>query len=219
MRNLVILGNTPFAERLYYYISFEGVDKVIAFTQEADYITNCRLHELPVLPFEELASRIDRDFEIILGIGYTRMNSLRRSLYDMCINNGYKIATYISTNAISYTKNIGIGCFIAPGCIIGPNCALGNGNYLGSSVVLSHDNVVGDFNFMSTNSVFGGYSKVGNNCFFGLHSTIKDNIEIADNNLIGSQTNVLKSIINTGGVFIGNPARQLVDRESDKITI
>lgn len=200
MRNLVFFGNTPFAERLYYYISFEGVDKVIAFTQEADFITNGRLHELPVLPFDELPSYLDKNFEIILGIGYTNMNALRAKLYKKCIKKGYKVATYVSTSALTYTNNIGMGCFLAPGCIIGPGCKLGNGNYLGSSVVLSHDNVIGDFNFMSTNTVFGGYSKVGNCCFFGLHSTVKDNITISNYNLIGSAANVLKSISCEGGV-------------------
>lgn len=199
MRNLIIFGNTPFAERLYYYISYEGVDKVIAFTQEADFITNDKLHELPVLPFDELPFYVDKNFEIILGIGYTKMNSLRAKLYYMCINRGYKVATYVSTKALTYTDDIGMGCFLAPGCVIGPGSKLGNGNYFGSSVVLSHDNVIGDFNFMSTNTVLGGYSKVGNYCFFGLHSTVKDNIKISDYSLIGSAANVLKSI-NCGGI-------------------
>ena len=52
MSNLVSLGNKPFAGRLNYYISFEGVFKEIAFTQVADYITNDTLHVLPGLPIE-----------------------------------------------------------------------------------------------------------------------------------------------------------------------
>lgn len=199
MRNLVILGDTPFAERLYHYISYEGVDKVVAFTQEHAFITRKELQGLPVLPFDELPSRFGGEFEIILGIGYTKMNFLKKKLYDLCIERGYKVGRYISVKAISYTDDIGAGSFLAPGCVIGPGCKLGNGNYLASSVVLSHDNVIGDFNFISTNAVLGGYSKVGNFCFIGMNSTIKDNIEIADSNLIGSSANILKSISYTGG--------------------
>lgn len=54
MRNLIIFGDTPFAERLFKYISIEGKDKVVAFTQERNFISNSELQGLKVLPFEEL---------------------------------------------------------------------------------------------------------------------------------------------------------------------
>lgn len=199
MRNLIIFGDTPFAERLYKYISFEGRDRVIAFTQEKDFISRSELQGLPVYSFEQLRNNIS-DFEIVLGIGYTKMNQLKKKIYDLCKSQGYKIATYISTNAMVYSDDIQDGCFIAPGAVVGPGCKLGVGNYLASSVILSHDNEVGNFNFLSTNTVFGGFSKVQDNCFFGLHSTIKDDITIASNNLFGSSVNVLKSITCMGGI-------------------
>lgn len=218
MRNLIIFGDTPFAERLFKYISIEGKDKVVAFTQERNFISNSELQGLKVLPFEELDDFVS-DFEIVLGIGYTKMNQLKKKVYDLCKSRGYKIATYISTNAIVYTGDLQDGCFIAPGAVIGPGCKLGKGNYLESSVVLSHDNEMGDFNFLSTNAVFGGFSKVEDNCFFGLHSTVKDGVFIASNNLFGSAVNILKSINFPGGVFVGNPARQLVGKESETTKI
>lgn len=97
---------------------------------------------------------------------------------------------------------------------MGPGCKIGKGNYLESSVVLSHDNELGDFNFLSTNTVLGGFSKVESNCFFGLHSTIKNDVAIASDNLFGSAVNVLTSVVNQGGVFVGSPARQLIGKES-----
>lgn len=213
MRNLIIFGDTPFAERLYKYIRIEGKDGVIAFTQEEDFISKKELQGLPVVPFEQLGI-FASDFEIVLGIGYTKMNQLKQKIYDLCKRKGYKIATYISIHAVVYSDDIQEGCFIAPGAVVGPDCKLGVGNFLESSVVLSHDNEIGNFNFLSTNAVFGGYSKVQDNCFFGLHSTIKDDVTIASNNLFGSAVNITKSISYTGGVFVGNPARQLVGKES-----
>lgn len=213
MRNLIIFGDTTFAERLFKYISFEGIDKVIAFTQEQNFISKRELQGLPVIPFENLGN-LNKEFEIVIGIGYTQMNKLKKKVYDLCANNGYKVATYISTNATIYTDDIQEGCFLAPGAVVGPGCKLGKANFLASSVVLSHDNEIGDFNYISTNAVFGGFSKVKDNCFFGLHCTIKDGINIASNNLFGSAANVLKSVNISGGVFVGNPARQLVNKES-----
>lgn len=214
MRNLIIFGDTPFAERLYKYITIEGKDKVIAFTQEKNFITQSELQGIPVLRFEDLKTLVDVEFEIILGIGYTKMNQLKEKLYSLCIVNDYIVATYISTNAFVYTDEIGAGSFVAPGTNVGPGCKLGIGNYLASAVVLSHDNNIGNFNFFSSNAVFGGFAKVGNNCFFGLHCTVKDNIVIADNNLIGSSANLLKSIHQNNGVYVGNPARALIEKDS-----
>lgn len=214
MRNLVIFGNTPFAERLFKYISIENRDKVIAFTQDKDYISNYELQGIPVLPFEELNTLLCNQFEVILGIGYAKMNQIKKTIYSKCKIKGYRIATYISTNAIVYSEDIQDGCFIAPGAVVGPGCKLGCGNYLASSVILSHDNELGNFNFLSTNAVFGGFSKVSDNCFFGLHCTVRDGVTVASNNLFGSATNILESITCSGGVFVGNPAHQLLNKES-----
>lgn len=43
MRNLIIFGETPLAERLFKYINFERKDKVIAFTQEKNFISKKEL--------------------------------------------------------------------------------------------------------------------------------------------------------------------------------
>ena len=199
MRNLIIFGDTPFAERLFNYIELEAQDKVIAFTQEKSFISKVELQSCPVIPFEELTT-LNMDFEIVLGIGYSMMNQLKRKVYNLCINNGYKVATYISSKSIVYTKDILDGCFIAPGAIVGPGCKLGHGNYLESAAVLSHDNELGDFNYLSTNAVFGGFAKVDDNCFFGLHSTVKNSVSVASDTIIGSAANLLKSITYRGGI-------------------
>lgn len=214
MRNLVIFGDTQYAERLYKYIMLEGVDRVVAFTQERNFMSRRNVQHIPVLNFEELKDIMNEEFEVILGIGYTKMNHFKAEICEKCRGLNYSIGSYISKKSLIYSNDIGEGTFIAPGAIIGPGCKIGIGNYLESAVVLSHDNIIGDYNFFSTNSVLGGFAQVNNNCFFGLHSTIRDGISINDNNLIGSNANVLKSISSTGGVFVGNPAKPLFNKES-----
>ena len=214
MRNLVIFGDTQFAERLSKYIILEGVDRVYAFTQEERFMTRTEINGIPVIPFEKLGATLKEDFSVILGIGYTKMNTLRAKLYNLCKEAGYEVGSYISSKALVLSDEIGEGTFVCPGVVIGPDCKLGKGNYIESSAVLTHDNTLGDFNFVSTNAVFGGFAKVEDNCFIGLHSTIKDDVTIASGNLIGSAANVLKSIVETSGVYVGNPARQLSGKQS-----
>ncbi len=172
-------------------------------------MTRAEVDGMPVGPFEKLGATLKEDFAVILGIGYTKMNTLRAKLYKLCKEAGYEVGSYISSQALVYSNEIGEGTFVCPGVVIGPDCKLGKGNYIESSAVLTHDNTLGDFNFISTNAVFGGFSKVEDNCFIGLHTTIKDEVTIASGNFIGASANVLKSIANTCGVYIGNPARYL----------
>lgn len=219
MRNLVIFGDTQFAERLSKYILIEGVDCVRAFTQEEQFMTRTEINGIPVIPFERLGDLLNEEFSVILGIGYTKMNSLKSKLYDLCKKAGYNVGSYISSKAIVYTNDFDEGTFVCPGAIIGPGCKLGKGNYLASAAILSHDNKLGDFNFLSTNVVLGGFAKVKDNCFFGLHCTIKDDILIESNCLIGSSANVLKSISQEGSVWVGNPARILVGKDSNDTKI
>ena len=117
MRNLIIFGDTPFAERLFKYISIEAKDKVIAFTQEKSFVSRKEIQGVPVVPFEELDEHFNEEFEIIIGIGYTQMNQLKKRIYNMCKERKYKIETYISTNAIVYSKGPTIppvGAYKAP---------------------------------------------------------------------------------------------------------
>lgn len=214
MRKLVIFGDSQFAERLYKYISLEKVDEVIAFTQEQDFITRSEIQGLPVIPFESLPSEIKDGYEIIIGIGYSDMNRLRQSVYNKCVASGAKVTSYISINAVVYSEHIEEGNFICPGAVIGPDVKMGICNFVASGTIFSHDNEIGNFNFFSTNAVLGGFAKIGNNCFLGLHSTIRDGINIADRILVGAAANVLNSIDDIGGVYVGNPAIRLENKES-----
>ena len=218
MRNLIIFGDSQFSERISKYIIAEGKDRLIAFTQEKQYMTRCVIDTYKVIPFEDLSS-LKEDFEIILGVGYSNMNTLRSAIYNLIKSTGYKVGTYTSTHAICYSDDIGEGTFICPGAVVGPGCRIGIANYIASCAVLSHDNQIGNFNFISTSAVFGGFAKVEDRCFFGLNTTVKDNVTVASENLIGSAANVIKSISYRGGVYIGNPVQILSDKNLNTIEI
>lgn len=218
MRELVIFGDSQFAERLYQYIKLENQARIIAFTQEKQYITRNNIEGIPVIDFDDLHT-IDNKFEILIAVGYSMMNDLRRKIYNLCESKGYPITTYISSRALIYTKSIADGNFISPGVIIGPNTRIGTGNFFESGVILSHDNVIGDFNYFSSNSVFGGFTEVGDNSFFGLNSTIKDNIQIENYTIVGSASNVLKSVEEEGSVLVGNPAKKICGKFSKDLRL
>lgn len=217
MKNYIIFGDSHFAERLANYILFEKQSKLLCFTQEDDFCSRDSILELPVVPLSKLRNTFDCEFEILVAIGYSQMNNLRERMYNMLVEAGFVIGSWISSNAIVYSNKMGDGTIILPNTVIGPGCEMGKCNFFESSVVLSHDNKVGDFNFFSTNVVLGGGATVKNHCFLGLNSTIKSSIEIVDYSLVGSATNVLTNT-ELCGVYVGNPSRKL-ERKSLEVKI
>lgn len=217
MKNYIIFGDSPFAERLAKYILFEKESKLLCFTQEDDFCSRKSILELPVIPLSELRNTMDCKFEILVAMGYSQMNNLRERMYNILMEAGFVIGSWISSNAMVYSNKIGEGTIILPNTMIGPECEIGKCNFFESSVVLSHDNKIGDFNFFSTNAVLGGCAIVQNHCFLGLNCTIKSSIEILDYSLIGSAANVLNDT-EFYSVMVGNPARK-TERKSTEIKI
>ncbi len=214
MENIVIYGETEFAERIFSYIKFENVANVLAFTNACCFKKKESINGIPVVAFEELKDRFKGiEFGILIAVGYTQMNNIRKKIYQECVDAGYHISTYISSTATVYSNNIGEGCIIMPRVYIGPNCNIGKGNIIASCTCLSHDNNIGDFNFISSNAIFGGHSTVCDNCFIGLGAVVRDGISIRNYSLIGSATNLLLST-EKEGVYIGNPAHRIEGKSS-----
>lgn len=217
MSNIVVFGDSTFAERLAKYILLENKDRLLCFTQEDAFCSRDTILSLPVVPLTALRNNIKAEFEIVLAVGYTQMNNLREKLYNMLVDAGFKIGKWISTNAMVYSNYIGEGTIVLPNVVIGPGCQIGKCNFFESSVSLSHDNKIGNFNFFSTGVVIGGSSEIKNHCFLGLNSTVKSGICLHDYTLLGAAANILKTT-KEFEVYIGNPAKKM-DHNSIEVKI
>lgn len=206
MRNktIVIFGDTMFSAEVMRIIQMEGGNP-IAFTLDSNYIKSPRFCDLPVYPFETLEQYVDiNNVEILLSIGYNKMNKHRESKYQECKSRGFKIHTFISKHALVYADSIGEGSVIMPGAYIGPFSALGLCNVIRSGCVLSHHEKIGDFNWIADGCTYGGNVVQGNNCFIGLGTTVRNGISIADNTFVGAHS-YLHHNTSYDSVYYGNP--------------
>lgn len=187
MKNIVILGNNDFGRLLNYYISVDDSRQVVAFTVNKEYINENTFCELPVVPFEDVESIYPpREYEILIAIGNSKMNDVRKKMYYECKKKGYKVASYIHSSCSIHTKDIGEGNILLENCLLYPYSKLGNGNLLWDHVLISHDCIVGDFNTFSSYADLCGYVKIGNNGYFGKHCILNDYMEVADYTLVGA---------------------------------
>ena len=67
MENIVIYGETAFAEHIYSYIKFEKAMNVLSFTNAKAFKEKETIQGIPVIAFEELNERFKGiDFSILI---------------------------------------------------------------------------------------------------------------------------------------------------------
>lgn len=217
---IVIYGDSDFAEQAFYQLESDGRYKIVAFTVDIERIKKRNYLGLPIYPFQKLGNFFQKkEIKIFVAIGYSKMNSIRESVTLEVIDNGYNLLTYISKNAvIGQNVKIGDGSFICEFVSIGPKTSLGIGVIILPHTRIAHDVIVADFCYLSSSLAIGGYSEIKRNSFIGLNSTIRNNIIIAERNILGSASNVVRST-EPYSVYVGNPAKRIKDIGLDNINI
>ncbi len=102
---------------------------ISAFTVEKDYCTTEKFHDIDVIPFEELELHFPKEsINILICIGYNKMNRIRERIYEKVKEEGYSILSYIHPKATVLTDKMGIGNIILENASIGIGCSIGEGN-------------------------------------------------------------------------------------------
>lgn len=219
MKKIIIYGNNEFAKLLKYYIETDSDKNVEGFVVDEKYITEQYIQGIQVVPFEKCEIYYPQDkYEILIGVGYSKMNTIREEIFKKCKNKGYNISSYVhSTAKISDNVKLGEGNIILEDTLIQPFTKIGNGNLIWYKVAIGHDSLIGDFNTFTGMSSISGIVNVGNNCFIGNNATVKDKIKIANYTLIGAGTYINKDT-DEYGVYI--PQRNIkLDKKSLDIII
>ncbi len=185
--DLVIVGDSLFAEVAHEYFEHDSRYRVVAFSVERAYRKRGRFRDLPVVPFEDLAYELEpSNHSVFVAITYGNLNRVRTRLLDAAVERGYSPASYVSSRAFVW-PNVGLGehCFIfedntlQPFVRVGRNCVLWSGNHIG------HHSSIGDNVFVASHAVISGAVRIGDNCFIGVNATLVNDIEVGDDVWIG----------------------------------
>ncbi len=195
-KNLVIVGDSAFAEVAYEYFNHDSPYTVVAFAVEREFLTRDSLFGLPVVALDELAQRFPAaTHDFYAALVYTQMNRLRTRLYLKLKDMGYAAASYISSRAFIWPNAVlGEHCFIfedntvQPFVQIGDNVVLWSGNHIG------HHSVIKENCFISSHVVVSGFCTVGANCFIGVNATFGNNLEVGDDCLVGAGALVARDV-------------------------
>jgi len=208
-KNLIIVGDSNFAQIAFEYFSKDSDYEVKAFAVEKDFRNKDQLFNLPVVNFETLEQNYDpKSYEIFVAITYIQLNRVRARLCKDAKSKGYKLANYISSKAFVWDNvKLGDNVFIfedntvQPFVMIGDNVILWSGNHIG------HHSTIGNDVFISSHVVISGHCAIADNCFIGVNSAIGNNINIASDNFIAQGAVIFKST-EEDGFYEGNPAQK-----------
>ena len=205
-KKVIIFGTSIFSQVVFQTIVQEDLAEVVAFTLNKNYIDKTEFEGIPVIPFEELDKKYDMSkHEIIIALGYKRMNDIRKDIYLKCKELGYSIYTLISRNALVYTNNIAEGSIILPLAFVGPYVSIGECVILWNNVSICHHSKIGAFTHIAGGTTVGGETNIGSNCFIGMNCTFKNGIEIGDRTFVGANS-YMNQNTEGGFGFVGNPA-------------
>ena len=204
-KELIIIGDSAFAQIAYEYFSSNPEYIVVAFSVERAFLRNQTLFGLPVVAFEDLEKVFDpAACKVFVAITYTQLNRVRTRLYKEARRKGFEVVSYISPAAFVW-KNVTIGenCFIFENNVIQPFVKIGNNVILWSGNHIGHHSVIHDNVFIASHVVVSGFVEVGENCFLGVNSTIANNVKIAEDCVIGAGSLISRDT-DKGTVYKGN---------------
>ncbi|MGX9984906.1 acetyltransferase [Soonwooa purpurea] len=155
-------------------------------------------------------SNIDFNWEkvdsFVLGIGD---NKIRRKVAALILSKNKAILNIIHPSAIiSNTAKFRHGIFISAKVTVNALASIDNFCILNTGCIIEHECKVGEAVHIAPGAILAGNVSVGENTFVGAGSVVRQGIKIGKNVVIGAGSVVVKDIPD-GGVWVGNPAKQI----------
>ncbi len=195
-QELVLVGDSSFAEIAFEYFTKDSSYEVVAFSVERGYLQRSELFGLPVVPFEELPERFPpSQYSAHVAVPYSQFNQLRLRLGEELRRWGYPLASYISSRAFVWDNvKVGEHCFIFEDNTVQPFVSLGEFVILWSGNHIGHHSRIGDGCFVSSHVVISGHCDIGKRCFVGVNATIGNNVTIGEDCWIGPGTTIVRDV-------------------------
>ncbi len=195
IKEIVIIGDSAFAEVAYEYFTHDSPFEVIAFAVEGTYLTKQLLFGLPVYPLENLGNYIDlKSTGFHCAVVYTQLNRLRARLVNIAKSIGLTPVSYVSSKSFVWPNaKLGEHVFIFEDNTIQPFVEVGNNVVMWSGNHIGHHSRIEDNVFIASHVVLSGFTTIGESSFIGVNATISNNVDIAKNNWIGLGATITRS--------------------------
>lgn len=207
MKPVVLIGGGGHARSI--------VEMLEGRVELAGYADGCEGSlDLPYLGTDQDVMRncAPTEFEIHLGVGFDSDCglSLRRRLSERF--SAYRQATLVAPSAwVSVNSGLAEGVTVMARAAVNRS-RIGRGTVINTGAIVEHDCTVGENSFIGPGAIVCGGVTLGNDVFVGAGAIIRQGVRIASDVRIGMGAIVVKDI-NEPGLYVGNPARKLRQKE------
>jgi sugar O-acyltransferase (sialic acid O-acetyltransferase NeuD family) len=186
-RNLVIVGDSSFAEVAHEYFSRDSEYQVAGFAVERAFLNRDELFGLPVVALEDMATAFPpARHDVYVALVYGELNRLRTRLAATVEAMGYDLASFVSPHArVAPSATLGRHCFIFEDNVVQPFVSIGDNVVLWSGNHIGHHSRIEDNCFIASHVVVSGHCTIGKNCFLGVNAAVANDVKIAEDCWIG----------------------------------
>jgi acetyltransferase-like isoleucine patch superfamily enzyme len=180
-------------------------------------------------PEDILVGKVEVEGAVVLGIGYVKRGGwqTRQKLANALKERGgvsfpsYAVEDIYQHNAYgTFTVR---GCFnhddmgrqVLCGVHVGPEVTLGAWTILNTRCIVEHDCTIGEHTHICPGAIVLGGATVGVKCMIGAGAIVLPGVKIADETIVGAGAVVVKDIEETGGMWVGTPARKVGETAGD----
>jgi sugar O-acyltransferase (sialic acid O-acetyltransferase NeuD family) len=201
-RPLVVFGCGAMARVFHSYVS--ALHPVVGFTVSDEFLPEGgRFLGLPVAPFTALEQHFaPSEVNVVVVVGFHRMNALRREVSENLSARGYSFASYIDPTVRRHdTLSVGENTIVLDHVALHPGTDLGRGCFISSNSSLGHDCAIGDYSWINSGVSLAGNVSVGQSSFFGVNACVAHGLSIGERCFIGANT-LIKDNTGADSVYI-----------------
>lgn len=152
----------------------------------------------------------------VLGVGQIHDPNDRMEIVRKVNQFDGKFATLISPQArVSPDVKIGDGVIIMPNANVNAGAVIRSHCIINTGAIIEHDAYVGSFCHIATGAVVNGDCKVGRRSFIGSNAVLLNEMQVCPDTTVGAGSVVTKRITESGGIYVGNPAKFLRNKNRD----
>lgn len=213
MKRLVIIGAGDLGQQIAHFVTTDHQFEIVGYVDDWQ-VKGTVVNGKPVMGcIDDLLSIYNNSLfdEAIIGVGYKHFE-FRKSLYER-FKGVVPFATFVHSSCyVDPTAEIGDGVVIYPRCVIDRNAHIKDNVFINWGTGIGHDAVLESHSFIAAMVLVAGLAHIGEMCMIGNGTVMIDHISIADSTTIGGGAVVVKNIEAPNGIYVGNPARFLKQR-------
>jgi len=213
MSKVILFGTGRGADVAYRFLRRDSDHKICAFVVDRQYITKNTFHDLPVVAFEDVEQRFaPSEYQMLILLGYQKMNALRAEKYLAAKRKGYSFISYANSHFYrAEDLSLGENCFILDNQSISLDVKIGNNVVMWSSNHIGDLTKIGDHSWLSSHATIAAEVVVQPYCFIGIGATIGNKVTLGQGTFVGANALVASNTAESSVCVVGESEKVDVD--------